>query len=85
VIIKRLSMMPSIQDVHREDRMKTAKVYEDPLTRQNLEGTATVIAEWGEPDIDGLKKCTVRFHNLGEPMVVRYIHIDDLREEQNDG
>jgi len=65
--------------------MKIAKVYQDPLTREILEGVATVIAEWGKPDADGLQKCTVRFGNkLGEPMVVRYIHIDDMEEKSDD-
>ena len=61
--------------------MKIAKVYEDPLTRKKLEGVATVIAEWSKPDTDGLKKCTVRFHDIGEQMVVRFIHTDDIEEQ----
>lgn len=62
--------------------MKCAKVYEDPLTRTILEGEATIIAEWGKPDQDGLQQCTVRFDgDLDKPMVIRMVHPDDMQEQ----
>ena len=62
--------------------MKRAKVYEDPLTRKTLEGEATIIAEWGKPDRDGLQQCTVRFDgDLDNPMVVRMVRPGDIEEQ----
>ena len=62
--------------------MKRAKVYEDPLTREKLEGMATIFAEWGPLDRDGLQNCTVRFDDdPGEQLLVRKVHPDDIQEQ----
>lgn len=54
-----------------------ALVYEDPITREKLEGVASVIIEYGEPDDNGLIKCTVRFPPDPD-CYLRKIHAEDF-------
>lgn len=62
--------------------MHTAKVYTDPLTRQDLEGRAHVhsLKPQHVADPKGLRRAWVRFGGSGEPEVYRLIWEDDITE-----
>jgi len=57
---------------------KRVRVYEDPITRQKLEGEALLVVEYGSPDRSGNVQCDVRFDGDGF-LVSRRVHVSEIR------
>lgn len=60
-------------------------IYEDPITREIVEGQALIVVEYGEFDSDGNKLCSVIFDGLkgqrdGEPLVTRRVYRSELEK-----
>jgi hypothetical protein len=59
--------------------MGRVKVYEDPVTRQRLEGEAVVVRKIGRPDPEMGQRCIVNFVDDDPHTVVeRWVALEDL-------